>query len=219
MRRLTTLFAALALVLAGCGDDDDTAATSSTTADEAVTTTEATSTSTSEASTSSTSSTTTSTSTATAPDDSTVELAASCDSPDGFTISYPQDWGAVSDCGQFGPEPIDEPAPATDERTGVVSAFIDAVPYEQVAEPTEGDRDRREATVDGRPAVRVEGQVAGPSLYPEGTEYVRWLVDVTDGGSPATLFVDAYDLGFDVEFDRAVRVLDAMVASVDIDDR
>lgn len=213
MRRLTTCFAALALVLAACGDDDDTAATSSTTEDTVATTSVETSTS----STTSSSSTTTASSTTVAEDG--VQLAESCDSPDGFTISHPDDWGAVSDCGQFGPEPIGEPAPATDERTGVVSAFIDPVPFEQVAEPTEGDRDRREATVDGRPAVRVEGQVAGESLYPQGTEYVRWLVDVTDGGAPATLFVDAYDLGHDIEFDQAVRVLDAMVESLRISGR
>ena len=211
MRRLTTCFAALALVLAACGDDDDTAATSTTTEEPVTTTTSA---ETSTSSTSSTSPSTTASSTTVAEDG--VQLAGSCDSPDGFTISHPEDWGAVSDCGQFGPEPIDEPTPSTDERTGVVSAFIDPVPFEQVAEPTEGDRDRREATVDGRPAVRVEGQVAGESLYPEGTEYVRWLVDVTDGGAPATLFVDAYDLGFDVEFDEAVGVLDAMVESLEI---
>lgn len=210
MRRLTTCFAALALVLAACGDDDDTAATSSTTQETVATTSV-------ETSTTLTSSTSTASSTTEAEDG--MQLAESCDSPDGFTISFPEDWGAVSDCGQFGPEPIDEPAPATDERTGVVSAFIDPVPFEQVAEPTEGDRDRREATVDGRPAVRVEGQVAGESLYPQGTEYVRWLVDVTDGGAPATLFVDAYDLGYDIELEQAVRVLDAMVDSVRISER
>lgn len=214
MRRLTTCFAALALVLAGCGDDD-------TASDEAPTTTVSTTTtsvpSTSSTTTASTSSTSTSTS---APSEGpAVELTESCESPDGFTIAHPGDWAAVSDCGQFGPEPVDEPEPATDERTGVVSAFIDPVPFEQVAEPTEGDRDRREETVDGREAVRVEGQVTGEGLYPEGTEYVRWLVDVTDGGAPATLFVDAYDLGYDIEFDRAVRVLDAMAGSLEISGR
>lgn len=211
MRRLTAWFAALALVLAACGDDDDTAATSSTT-EVAVTTTSA------ESSTSSSSSALSS-ATTTEAGQGGLQLAESCDSPDGFTISYPEDWGAVSDCGQFGPAPIDEPAPATDERTGVVSAFIDPVPFEQVAEPVDGDRDRREATVDGRPAVRVEGQVASESLYPQGTAYVRWLVDLTDGGAPATLFVDAYDLGYHIEFEQAVRVLDAMVESVRISGR
>ena len=215
MRRLTTCFAALALVLAACGDDDDTAGTASTTEDTVATTSAETSTS---SSSSSSSTSSTSPSSTTRAEDG-VQLAESCDSPDGFTISYPADWGAVNDCGQFGPEPIDEPAPATDERTGVVSAFIDPVPFEQVAAPTPGDRDRREATVDGRPAVRVEGQVTGEGLYPEGTEYVRWLVDVTDGGAPATLFVDAYDLGYDVELGEAVPVLDAMVESLRISGR
>lgn len=206
MRRLTNCFAALAIVFAACGGGDDTAATPSTTQDTVTTTSVDTSTS-----------STTASSTTLAEEG--MRLAQSCESADGFSISYPEDWDAVSGCGQFGPEPVDEPAPSTDERTGVVSAFIDPIPFEQVIEPTEGDRARREVTVDGRPAVRVEGEVAGESLYPRGTEYVRWLVDVSGDGNPATLFVDAYDLGDDIDFARTVDVLDAMAASIELDDR
>lgn len=201
MRRLMLCFGALALVAAGCGDDDDAATTTTTT--EAVTaTTEETTT---------TSTTTVETTTTPADDD---ELARSCTSPDGFAISFPQDWEAVSDCGQFGPAPLDEPAPNTDERTGVVSAFVDPVPFGEVSEPAEGERDRREETVDGRPAVRVEGAQDAIGLYPEGTEYVRWLVDAGEG---RTLFLDVYDLAFDVDFDDAVEVLDEMAQTVDLD--
>jgi hypothetical protein len=201
MRRLMLCLSALALVAAGCGDDDDAAPTTTTT--EAVTTTSE------EVTTSSTTLVEDETTTT-----ASAELGASCDSPDGFTVSFPEEWEAVADCGQFGPAPLDEPAPNTDERTGVVMAFIDPVPFEEVSEPTEGDRDRREETVDGRPAVRVEGAQATIGLYPEGTEYARWLVDV-DG--QRTLFLDAYDLAFDIDFDDAVEVLDQMVETVDID--
>jgi hypothetical protein len=218
MRRLILCFAALALVTAACGDDDDTASDPAATEEAASSTSEGPTSTTSTTSTSAPSATSTTSASSTTPEETTT-LAQSCDSPDGFTISHPEDWAAVSECGQFGPEPIDEPTPNTDERTGVVNAFIDPVAFEQVAEPTDGDRERREATVDGRPAIRVAGEQSGTGLYPEGTEYVRWIVDVSDGGGPATLFVDAYDLGYDIEFDRAVNVLDAMVQSLAISGR
>lgn len=212
MRRLMPCFAALALLVAACGDDDDT--TMPTSGEVTSTTGPETTTSSSVEATTTSSSTTTSTTSE--PDGDAASLEQTCESPDGFTISYPGDWEAVSDCGQFGPAPLDAPTPNTDERTGVVSAFIDPVAFEQVAEPTEGDVDRQETTVAGQPAVRVEGEQSGVGLYPEGTAYVRWLVDVSDvRGEDATLFVDAYDLGYDIDFDDAVQVLDEMVQTVE----
>ena len=62
--------------------------------------------------------------------------------------------------------------------------------------------------------MRVEGAQGEIGLYPEGTGYVRWLVDV-DG--ERTLLLDAYDLELGVEFDDAVEVLDRMVETVDLD--
>ena len=35
----------------------------------------------------------------------TASLEQTCESADGFTISFPGDWAAVNDCGQFGPAP------------------------------------------------------------------------------------------------------------------
>ena len=206
MRRLTILFAALALVLAGCGDDDaDTASDDTTPTSEPTTTSAPTTTSTSVATTTTEPSTTT--------PGGPGELSGSCTSPDGFTISYPDDWEAVSDCGQFGPAPLEEPTPSSDDRTGVVSAFVDPVPFDRVSEPIDGDRDRSEEEVDGRPAVRIE-TVVQEGLYPQGTEGVRWLVDL---GDDRTLFLDAYDLGLVDDFDAAVEVMDAMAASIDLD--
>lgn len=129
----------------------------------------------------------------------------------------------MNDCGQFGPAPLDEPAPATDARTGVISAFIDPVAFEQVTGPEEGDEVREETTIAGFPAVRVEGERAQDSegLYPPGTSYVRWMVDLSEVRSNATLFLDAYDLDYapDLDFDEAVRVLDAMAETVELTDR
>ena len=212
MRRLMLSFAALALVAGACGDDDDTPPAAS--GDPTTVTSETTSTT---SSTTSTTSTTAPTTTAGDGGDQ-AQLDQSCESPDGFTISFPGDWEAVSDCGQFGPAPLDEPAPATDERTGVVSAFIDPVPFEQVVEPAPGDGAREETTIDGLPAVRVEGQQEAEGLYPEGTAYVRWMVDLSEVRGDATLFLDAYDLGYDIGFDQAVQVLDEMAQTVEVSD-
>lgn len=210
MRLLMLCFAALALLAGACGDDDSATGTTTTLGDVTSTTADATTTSTT-ASTSVPSSTTTE-------DEGTESLDQTCESPDGFTISHPGDWDAVSDCGQFGPAPLDEPAPATDERTGVVSAFVDPVAFEQVAEPAAGDDEREETTIDGLPAVRVEGEQEAEGLYPEGTAYVRWMVDLSEVRGDATLFLDAYDLGYDIDFDQAVRVLDDMVETVEVTD-
>ena len=213
MRRLMLSFAALALLAGACGDDDDTPPAAS---GEASTVTSETTSTTS--STTSTTSTTAPTTTTTGAGDG--ELAQTCESPDGFTVSLPEDWEAVSACGQFGPAPLDEPAPATDERTGVVSAFVDPVPFEQVAEPAPGDGAREETTIDGFPAIRVEGEQEAEGLYPEGTAYVRWMVDLSEVRGDATLFLDAYDLGYDIDFDfdEAVEVLDAMAETVEVTD-
>ncbi len=205
MRTLLTVFGALALVLAACSSDDDAA--------NATTTTSTATSSTSEPAISSTS-------TSTPPEggSSAPELASSCTSPDGFTVRYPDDWDAVADCGQFGPAPVEEPAPASDERAGVVGAYVDQVAFGDVSTPDERETARASTTVDGLQAVRVRATTSGQGLYPAGADVVRWMVDLstgTDDGA-GTLFLDAIDVRDDVDFARAVVVLDAMARSLDV---
>jgi hypothetical protein len=197
------MFGALALLAGACGDDDDPVTTSSG---------DATSTTTAEDTTTSTTSTTTTSTTTTSEGDDPdgVPLEQSYQSPDGFTISYPSDWEAVTDCGQFGPAPLDEPTPNTDERTGVVSAYIDPVPFEQVAEPTEADTAREETTIDGLPAVRVEGEQSGPGHSESGDGESRswrcWLKP-TPGSTG--------DDGLDVNTDPLVAAMNAAAEQLD----
>lgn len=198
MAPFPVLLAAFALVVAGCGDDDAAAPDGTSTT-----------TSTSTTSTSSAPSTSSTTST-TGPG---LALTQECVNPDGFRISYPESWSTVSDCGQFGPGRIKEPEPNTDERTGVVSAFIDLVPYEDVTRPRPGEVERTEADVAGRRAVRTRVVEDGRGLYPEGTLIVSWMVDAP--AEPGTLFVNAVSMLPGVDFDRAVEALDAMVRTVD----
>jgi hypothetical protein len=145
-------------------------------------------------------------------------LGESCQSPDGFSIDHPASWEAVSDCGQFGPAPVAEPEQGTDERTGVVSAYVDPVPFDEVSQPVPGEQSRAVSTVDGLQAVRVESQSTGEGVYPAGTATVTWLVDLSVGvdDEPATLFVNAVDVRDDVDFDRAVTTMDRMVRSLEL---
>ena len=204
MRRMTALLAALGLLLAACGDDDAAEDRAASTTTEETTTSSAPSTS------------------DPIPDDADrppLDLTQSCTSPEGFSISYPERWDAVADCGQFGPAPVSEPAPSTDERPGVVSAFVDPVPFSEVSAPSAEERDRAVTTVDGLQAVRVEAVASGEGLYPAGTETVRWLVDLSvgaDDAEPGTLFIDAVDVQDDVDFADAILVLDAMARSIDV---
>ncbi len=190
----TALFAALALLLAACGGggsgDDEAGATSTS------------------APTSSTDPT------GSVPDDGGER----CRSSEGYEIAVPAGWAAVADCGQFGPAPLDEPTPGTDERAGVVTAYVDAVDFADVVEPSDEETARAVGVVDGRQAVRVVSEASGDGLHAAGTEVVRWSVDLALGvdDGDGTLFVDAVDVHDDVDFAAAVARMDAMVRSLEI---
>lgn len=201
--RTFAAFLLILLIAAACGDDSDEAATTTT---------------------SSTTTSTTSTSlpsTTLTPTPELLTLGQSCQSPDGFSISYPTEWEAVSDCGQFGPAPVEEPERATDERTGVVSAYVDPVPFKEASQSIEGEQSRAVSTVDGLQAVRAGSRSTGEGLYPAGTASVTWMVDLSVGmdDEPATLSVNAVNavnILDDVDFDRAVTTMDRMVRSLDL---
>lgn len=200
MRTLLSCLAVLTLAIAACSDDADDAATTTTT-------------------TSTTSTTDPSTTSTTPPSGPVlVPLEQSCQAPGGFSISYPADWDAVSDCGQFGPAPVEEPAPATDERPGVVSVYVDRVPFSEASGPVQGEQSRATTTVDGLQAVRVESESTGEGLYPAGTAAVTWMVDLAIGpdDGPGTLFLNAVDVLDDVDFEQAVATMDRMARTLEI---
>ncbi|MDY7102636.1 MAG: hypothetical protein S0880_15760 [Actinomycetota bacterium] len=161
---------------------------------------------------------TTTTTTTTAPGPALVE----CENPDGFTISYPEDWAtntgdATGDCSYFAPEPFEVEA-ATDARPAPISAYVDNVPYFRVASPTDGEQDRAATVVDGHQAVRIERTVTGESLWPEGTPITTYAVDLELGvdDGEGTLIVDAIGLS-SFDHDAAVDVLDRMVPTIELD--
>ena len=141
-------------------------------------------------------------------------LGATCASPEGFRVDHPADW-SVNDgevlpaCSWFDPEPFDVPE-ATDARAAVTIRLLPGDAPE-LAFPDEVAR--AIVPVDGRDALRVE-QVTTAGLWPVGTPITSYVVDLPDG---RVLLADVVGLpGSD--HDRDVAVLDAMMASLDVDD-
>ena len=208
--------AAFALLAAACGTDEDAsgdqttseATDSSTTSDLPPTTTEGSDQPTP------TDSTSTSTS---APSSPANELAQACSSPEGFSISYPEDWSTndgdiVAPCTMFDPEPF-EVRDGTDARFAAIHAFVDQVPFTDVLPASDGDRSV--TAIDGHQAVRVDGAADGEGLYDAGTRYTRYLVDVED---QQTLILDLIDVGLDDgEYEQLRPTLDRMARSLTIE--
>lgn len=142
-----------------------------------------------------------------------------CESPDGFVVGRPRAWHANDRCTQFHPEPFDVPDPPTDERVAAITAYIDPVPFVEVAAPEpRRDEERHLTTVDGLQAVRLAYEAGDEGLWPPGTPVTVYMVDLstgTDDGEPATLFLDTIGLEtFDYEENQ--RVLDRVARSVDV---
>lgn len=152
-----------------------------------------------------------------------VPLSRRCDSPAGFSVSYPAGWSVnrgktVAACTRFAPEPVAVP-PNSDVRVGAVTASVQQAPFEQLAGPGAGQElSRRTTTVDGRPAVRVERVSVGEGLWPAGVRATSYVVDLGAGPEgPRTLVINTVGLPrFD--YARNVPVLDRMVETLTFPD-
>ncbi|CCG02961.1 AMIN-like domain-containing (lipo)protein [Blastococcus saxobsidens] len=149
-----------------------------------------------------------------------VGLSQRCESPAGFSISYPEGWSVnsgltVPACTRFAPEPFTVP-PGTDARVGAVTASVESIPFDRVAGSGSADvRSRSETTVDGRAAVRIERVSSGEGLWPEGVRTTSYVVDLGEGeDGPRTLVVNTIDLR-QFDYARNVRVLDRMVGTLE----
>lgn len=220
MRLLTTIFFALAVTTA-CGADGP----AETEPPDSTTTTMATTSTTAPAETSTTSTTDAPTTTSTTTPTTTAPSAgvdmARCDSPEGYTIHYPESWhtnpgDVVPTCGWFHPEPFEVPG-ATDERVAAISVYVDPVPFAEVAAP-DADRqaDRAVTAIDGRQAVRLEYEAGADSLWPQGTPITLYAIDVSTESRQQTLLIDTVGLTpFDYQTNRTV--LDQMAPTIDIE--
>lgn len=145
-----------------------------------------------------------------------------CESPAGFVIGRPESWQTnsgevVPGCSQLHPEPFEVPE-GTDERVAAITAYIDPVPFPQIAAPDDArDADRANTAIDGLQAVRLDYETDGGALWPEGTPITLYAVDVGEDsdGEPRTLFIDTVGLET-FDYERNQVVLDRVARSVEV---
>lgn len=106
---------------------------------------------------------------------------------EGFSLEHPASWHTQSadgseGCSQLHPEPVAAPG-ATDERSSAITAYVDSVPFHEVAGP-DPDRaaDRAETTIDGLQAVRLAYETGDEALHPAGTPITPDVVARYEGG-------------------------------------
>lgn len=165
--------------------------------------------------------------TATAEPDDPVVLDASCDiaSDDPIplvTLQHPAGWHVSGDdinaCEFFDPgDPELEPgteADAVDVRWSIEPVAFSTITASDIA--TDEQR-RLVGVVDGHRAVRTTATSTGEAALPEGIETTTWVVDLSRSaqGEDASLVGTARDVDA-VDYDDAVRVLDAMARQVRI---
>jgi hypothetical protein len=153
-------------------------------------------------------------------EDDPVALSQTCTSPAGFRVGFPADWSVnagetVAGCSRFAPSDFDVPE-ATDVRVAAIAFSVEVAPFDRVAEARPDERARRELTVDGRDAVRIE-RVTQDGLYPTGTPITSYAIRLEDAdGGPRTLVADTVGVPA-LDHERNTEVLDEMVASLDLD--
>ncbi|MDQ4143243.1 MAG: hypothetical protein M3198_05745 [Actinomycetota bacterium] len=144
---------------------------------------------------------------------------ATCDHPEGITVSYPQGWRVNSGetlpaCSAFNPQPFEVPR-ATEFFDAAVLLSIERVDFQTI---TDADAragrviSRREEMVDGHDAVRTETESEGDALLPEGTRSTRWFVVF---GRDRTLTLVTHEVdGSDYESNR--NTLDEMISRLEL---
>lgn len=131
-----------------------------------------------------------------------------CESDLGFRVDVPDGWVVNDDCSGFNPEPFDDPAPNTDERSAAIVAYVDPVSLERVAE---SEDTVEETTVGGHDAIRVVS--TDSEFYPEGSTQIYYAVDVGGSdGEPKTLFLHFVDL--ETPRDAGETALDSLAESL-----
>lgn len=142
-----------------------------------------------------------------------------CSAPEaGYRLRFPDDWYvndpvAAPPCRFFHPEPFELPTDSEAPGLAIALAVEDA-PFSRLA-PLAGSatadvRDRREVTIGGRRAVRVETVATGGGLLPAGTRGVAYYVDLTAG----TLVATTSEVAESGTLATNAAVLDAMMASL-----
>lgn len=127
----------------------------------------------------------------------------SCENPLGFTIAYPEGWDANEEplpepCVWFSPDLVEAPPEATDALIAPITVRVqEGVDLARATDPdptTETVTDRRETTVDGHRAVRIEATFVGGGAFAEDPRTAYWVVELPPGpdGTPRALVAQAF---------------------------
>lgn len=135
----------------------------------------------------------------------------------GFSVSYPAGWhvnaaDVLPPCSLFHPEPFDVPVNSEVPIDIAVLLDIEPIKFETAVHEDAGRRDLslEETTVDGREAVRIEGETTGEGLHDRGIRLYQYFVNLGD----STMLAVTYDAG-PVPFTEKRRVLDSIMSSVE----
>ena len=156
-----------------------------------------------------------------APEEPDVELAASCEGPDGrITVDYPDGWYTPQDgepgaCRFFGEDPFDVDAAIGGAPLATLEIAIEPAQLDGFLgdEPGLDEQERDEFEGTDRRTVRQRLESTGEAMLPDGALVERYLVDL-DGD---TLIVSTQADDADTLDDRR-GVLEAMIRSIEVDD-
>lgn len=149
---------------------------------------------------------------------------ATCSSPEGFTVSYPDSWetnegGVIAECTRFDPQSFSVSA-GTDERVAAINVNVENTDFSTVTSSIDQEtvRHSEQRSIDGRQAVRIEQESAGEGIIPEGTSTTSYYIDLgpRSGDTGRVLVANTLDYT-DIDYEQARRVLDRMVSTLDID--
>lgn len=150
--------------------------------------------------------------------DPAMERTTECvDRIEGYAVEYPATWHVntgeiLGPCSLFDPDPIEVPRDSEIPLEIAITIGFEPVPFAALTGDVLGRRDlsRERTTVDGREAMRIEGESTGEGLHDPGIRSYQYIVDLGD----TTMIATTYSAG-SLPLERKRRILDAMMATFD----
>jgi hypothetical protein len=137
----------------------------------------------------------------------------------GYAVRYPADWHVntgelVAPCSLFDPDPIEVPRDSEIPVSIAVMIGIEPVPLATLTGDVLGRREltRQPLMVQGREAMRIDGESTGEGLYDRGIHSYEYFVALGD----STLTAATYEVG-SLPLERKRLILDAMMETLEFD--
>ncbi|CAN5715534.1 hypothetical protein BH23GEM6_BH23GEM6_24510 [soil metagenome] len=151
-------------------------------------------------------------------EDPAMQQRSECVNPiESYAVEYPAGWHVndaeiLGPCSLFDPDPIQVPRDSEVPIDMAIIIGFEPVPIATLGGEVIGRRAiaSERTTVDGREAIRIEGETTGEGLHPPGIRSYEYFVDLGD----TTMVAATYDVGA-LDFRRKNRILDSMMATFD----